>query len=134
MAASPASPDSLSLATLSVEDRERIARHVDRLVSERVYHLLRERATRANAEYRFMDLMDRHVLGLTVSLIFLVAAYLVAAELAVRGLALLGGAALARPLIALVWAGLLLGLPAFLFGRVRTLYRRASGLRLFPQG
>ena len=107
-------------ASLSAEQRLLI----DQLVAARIHGLLWQHAARARAEYRLMDLMDRHVVGLAASLALVAALYLGMAELFVRGLAHFG-VAVERVAIALAWVGLLLSLPAYLAWRVRVLYQRS---------
>ena len=127
--ASPSLPAALddSLA-LTQAQRAQIAAHAERLTNARLLALLQQRAGQANAEYRFMDLMDRKVLSLAASLIVVGALYLGSAEMIVRQFARLG-AAYTGPAIAIAWGGLLLGLPAYLGLRVAALRRRAMEVR-----
>jgi hypothetical protein len=63
----PAKPGTAQLCMLTIEERERIAQHAEREVADRVFRELRDRATLAQAEYRFMDLMDRYIVALVGS-------------------------------------------------------------------
>ena len=117
------------VATLSAEQRAEILRHADLQVAQHVAGLLRERAAQANAEYRFRDLMDRHVATLVLGLLLAAGCYLGLAELALRSAARMGGAAQAQAASVVAWVGLILFLPAWLAATVLSLRLRVMGER-----
>jgi hypothetical protein len=107
----------------------RIAQHIDMIVADRLYRAMHDRAAQANAEYRFIDLMDRYVFVIAFGCVVVAALYLGAAEVLVRGVDHLVGPLAAEHAITLAWIGLFLLLPACLGGMVLMLCRRAMGAR-----
>ena len=113
--------------SLTVEQRVRIARHIDMVVQGRLYRALHVRAALLNAEYRFTDLVDRYVFVVAAGCVLLAALYLGVAELAVRGVERLGGTEIAAHTVPLAWTGLFLLLPLYMVLAVALLRWRAMG-------
>lgn len=113
--------------SLTVEQRVRVARHIDMVVQDRLYRALHVRAALANAEYRFTDLVDRYVFVVAAGCALLAALYLGVAELALRGVERIGGAVIAADTVPLAWIGLFILLPLYMALAVALLRWRAMG-------
>jgi hypothetical protein len=117
------------LPSMDAPMRQWFAREIQRQVSGRVYAELCIRAGQMRAEFRFMDLMDQHIVRLVAGLILLAAGWLFTAEMAMRGFSAVGAPGLAHGTANVAWAGLFVVLPLWLAFEVRRLWRRTMGVR-----
>lgn len=74
--AGPTLAGTAQVGALTTEERQRIARHAEREVADRMFRELCERAELAQAEYRFTDMMDRYALVLAAGMVLLLLACL----------------------------------------------------------
>jgi hypothetical protein len=113
--------------SLTLEQRVRIAQHIDMVVADRLYRAMHVRAALANAEYRFTDLVDRYFFVVAGGCVLVAAVYLGLAEMVVRGLDHRGHSSAAEGAGTLAWLGLFLLLPAYMVGVIVLLRRHAMG-------
>lgn len=123
----PTIPGTAQLQLLTEQQRERIARHADNEVSDRVFRELSDRAALAQSEYRFMDLMDRIAAMLVGGVVLALAVSLVLPQGTLRWIdqachGLVVGHAGAETLVAIV-----VMLPVGLFALMLYLRRKVMG-------
>jgi hypothetical protein len=125
--AGPAVRGTAGLNALTAEQRARIALHAQGEVADRVLRQLCERAALAQAEYRFMDLMDRYFLVVASSVVLALLLSVGLADLTLRWVSQAFGDLAACRAQAPLLAAVMAALPLYLGGLTLYLRRKVMG-------